>query len=98
REQLNKTPRPPGALDGRAKHPQAQHIAEPVPELKVQKTVSQQLPHPSMEDDLGGGERQIDLRKGSRRKMRQFEHESEQKNSGINPYQPRYRPSERGQA
>ena len=50
--ELQKAARAPGAFEGRAEHPDAQHVAEPVPEFEMQEAVSHQLPERSVDNGL----------------------------------------------
>ena len=52
RIELQKAPRTPGTLKGRAEHPDADHVSKPMPEAGMDEAVGHKLPNPSVQNHL----------------------------------------------
>ena len=95
--ELHKAARAPGALEGRAKHPDAQHVAKPVPEFKMQEAVGHQLPDGAVDNRLRL-ERQVVAHPAGDVDQGHAEEFKQQEDGGIDREQPGDRAGEGRQA
>src|SRR5260370_14747606 len=90
RKQLQKTPRAPRPLQRRTKHPQSEHVAEPMPKAGVKEAVRHNLPDPAVRHVARDQAEIIEYRTINARqdKAKQFH---EQENRRVESKQPNYR-------